>query len=577
MNKQERFFSKPTEVAHRQYEALRAVIMDKIPASDTAKKYGYSVKTIYALMRDFKLGKLSFFPVVKHGPKQRQTPEATRQLVLNFREKNLSAKDISIRLARLGHKCSTRTIARILADACIPRLQRRTLAERGLTVKNAVIPERSAPLNFKTLKPFHYDCPVAGVFFFLPYIIESGILKILQKCKLPKSSDINAEQACLSMLLLKLIGSERLSHISAYDHEPGFGLFAGLNFLPKATYMATYSCRTSETVLLEFQEQIIKLFKKNYPGFYQSDFINLDFHSIPHFGEESRMEKVWCGTRGKAVKGANTLFAQDGDSNAIIYTCADILRKNEATEILKFVDYLKSVQQEINETLVFDCKLTSYLVLDQLATDKIKFITLRKRTKKLIDLTEKIPDKDWKKLYIPIPKRKQKACRVHVSEITLPKCTLPAKQIIVTGHGRSKPTYIITNNLDLELKDILIVYAKRWHIEQKFAELVSFFNLNALSSPLMIRIHFDILWTIIADTIYHRFAQDLPRFERERADTLFRHFVNMPGQVAYDGQEFVVKIRKRSHTPILLGVDCLQENVNVPWLENKPLRIEWTA
>ena len=93
--------------------------------------------------------------------------------------------------------------------------------------------------------------------------------------------------------------------------------------------------------------------------------------------------------------------------------------------------------------------------------------------------------------------------------------------------------------------------------------------------PVILRI--DILWTIIADTIYHRFAQDLPRFERERADTLFRHFVNMPGQVAYDGQKFVVKIRKRSHTPILLGVDCLQENVNVPWLENKPLRIEWTA
>ena len=227
--------------------------------------------------------------------------------------------------------------------------------------------------------------------------------------------------------------------------------------------------------------------------------------------------------------------------------------------------------------LVFDCKLTSYQVLDNLSAEGIQFITLRKRTKKLIEFTETLPDKEWIKLYIPIPKRKHKACLVHVSEITLPNCSRPVKQIIVTKHGRAQPTYIITNNLQLSLKDILIVYAKRWHIEQKFAELVAFFNLNALSSPLMIRIHFDILWTIIADTLYRIFAQDLPRFEHERANTLFRRFVNMPGQVIYDGTEFIIKIRKRAHTPILLSVDRLQENIALPWLDGRSMRIEWTA
>lgn len=93
----------------------------------------------------------------------------------------------------------------------------------------------------------------------------------------------------------------------------------------------------------------------------------------------------------------------------------------------------------------------------------------------------------------------------------------------------------------------------------------------------MIRIHFDILFTVIADTFYHRFANDLPRFENERAHSLSRHFIDMPGQVVYDGNEFVIKIRKRAHTPILLGVKKLQNNVTVPWLNNKPLRIEWTA
>ena len=563
--------------SHRQYEAIRAIIVDKKSATEVAKQYKYSINTIYSLVRDFKSGKLSFFKTEQLGPTDRRMPAQIRELAINYRKENLSAKDIKSRLEQNGYQCSVRTVERILADANIPKLNRRTFTELGRTTKNTIIPERSAALDFDNLKPFSCDCPTAGVFFFLPYLIESGILDIVKQSSLPESSDINAGQACLSMLLLKIIGSERLSHIKTYDHEPGFGVFAGLNFLPKKSFMNTYSCRTSDELLQNFQQQLMVLFQKNYPSFYQSNFINLDFHSIPHFGECSKMEKVWCGARGKALKGANTIFAQDGESNAILYTRADILHKNEPEEIKKFVTYWKTIKSKINETLVFDCKLTTYGVLDDLAKDNVRFITLRKRTQALIANTEKIPEKEWQKMYLPIPKRKHKSCKVYVSQITLPKCKLPVKQIIVTGHGRAKPTYVITNNMDLSVKDILIVYAKRWHIEQKFAELVSFFNLNALSSPLMIRIHFDILWTMIADTLYHRFSQDLPRFEHEQADSIFRKFIDMPGRVVYNGKEFVIKIRKRAHTPVLLGIKQLQKEIKIPWIDNRPLRIEWTA
>lgn len=93
----------------------------------------------------------------------------------------------------------------------------------------------------------------------------------------------------------------------------------------------------------------------------------------------------------------------------------------------------------------------------------------------------------------------------------------------------------------------------------------------------MIRIHFDLLWTVIADTLYHRFSRDLPRFEHERANTLFGRFIDMPGKIFYDGKEFIVKIRKRAHTPILKGISKLEKGIEVPWLDGKKLRIEWTA
>ncbi len=380
------------------------------------------------------------------------------------------------------------------------------------------------------------------------------------------------------MLLLKLIGSERLSHIDNYNHEPGLALFAGLTVMPKTSYMVTYSCRTSQTLLDNFQENLMKRFQTIYPQFYKSNYINLDFHSIPHYGTESQMEKVWVGAKHQVMKGANTLFAQDSQSNVILYTKGDVLRSNETEEINHFVDYWKSVRSRaVQETLVFDCKLTSYKVLDDLNRKGIKFITLRKRSKSLLNFTNKLPESDWKKMYVPIPKRKNKKCRVYESQVTLKKGYLPLRQIIIKDHGRAEPTFIITDDDDLAIKEVLIIYAKRWRIENKLAELAAFFNLNALSSPLMVRIHFDLLWTMIADTLYHRFTQDLPRFEHKRANTIFRRFVDMPGKVTYDGNEFIVKIRKRAHTPILMGIQALTDGIRVPWLDEKKLRIVWTA
>ena len=168
MNKLKRFFDKPKAPLHRQYEALRSIFVDKNPAAIVAKKYGYSISTIYSLARDFKSGKLSFFQTKKPGPIGRKMPKHMRQLVLNCRKENLSAKDIRARLELASYKCSIRTVERVLADANIPKVQRRTHAELGKSLKNTAIPQRSSPIDFDSTKPFRYDCPVAGVFFFLP-------------------------------------------------------------------------------------------------------------------------------------------------------------------------------------------------------------------------------------------------------------------------------------------------------------------------------------------------------------------------------------------------------------------------
>jgi transposase len=571
------YFRNPISQRQKQYEAVRAVVLETQPPEIVAKIFGYKTSTIYSLIRDAKAGKIKLFPIVKKGPQQRRTSPEVQERIIVLRKQGLSSPDIQSCLAEEGIKSSAKTVERFLKDKGFGKLKRRTNKQLGKSITKRILPDRAALLDFSELEPFNIDCPSVGVFFFLPYILESEILDVVRACKLPESSDIRATQACLSMLLLKLIGCDRLSHIGAYDQEPGFGIFAGLNILPKPTYMNTYSCRCAEIQLMELQNQVISTLRNKYPDFYSSNFINLDFHSIPHYGDESEMEKVWCGAKGKSMNGANTIFAQDSQSNAIIYTRADILRNEESSEVKKFVAYWKSIKGNVDETLVFDCKFTTYDVLDDLATDGIKFITLRKRYASLIKETMELLKEKWKKVYVPIPKRKHQRVSVYESEVKLKGCQNTFRQIIIKDHGRSKPTFILTNNNQLTLETILEVYAKRWRIENKLAELVAFFNLNALSSPIMIRIHFDVLWTIIADTLYHRFAHDLRRFEKALAPQLFRKFIDMPGRVVYDGNKFEIKIRKRAHTPILKEVKKLQTPIYVPWLDGKPVEIIWTA
>lgn len=571
------YFKNPPTQRQKQYDAIRAIVFEKQSIEMVAKKYHYRHSTIYALLRDAKARKIELFPFVQKGPQQKRTPSDVQKKIIAYRKQRLSTPDIQSRLAQESINLSVSTVERVLKHAGFGKLKRRTNKELGKTLKGKIIAERAQELNFSELEKFHVDCPNVGVFFFIPYILESGILDLVKKCKLPQSSDIGVTQACLSMLLLKLIGGKRLSNIGSYDKEPGLGVFAGLNILPKPTYMCTYSCRCSEAQLMDLQHKVVSLFQEKYPDFYENRFINLDFHSIPHYGDESEMEKVWCGAKGKTMKGANTIFASDGISNAIVYTRADILRREEADEINKFVEYWQSIKGNVAETLVFDCKFTTYRILDDLTNKKVKFITLRKRYAKLMKETEELPKEDWKKVYVPIPKRKHKMVSVCENRVRLKDCKNTFRQIIVKDHGRSKPTFILTNNTELPLQTILEVYARRWRIENKLAELVAFFNLNALSSPLMIRIHFDVLWSMIADTLYHRFTKDLRRFENNLAPTVFKKFIDVPGRVVYDGDKFLIKIRKRGHTPVLLGVEKLQSPFRVPWLNGKSIEIIWTA
>jgi hypothetical protein len=164
---------------------------------------------------------------------------------------------------------------------------------------------------------------------------------------------------------------------------------------------------------------------------------------------------------------------------------------------------------------------------------------------------------------------------VNESRVRLPGYPREIRQIIMRGNGHEKPTFLITNDDDSPIEVLVSRYAQRWNIENSIAEAVKFFSLNALSSPILVKVHFDVVLTMIADTLYYLLASRLRGFEECNAPRIFRHFIRGKGQITVGADEVVVRFPKRAHNPVLRSVDWQQLPHRASWLGNRRLRFVW--
>jgi hypothetical protein len=558
----EKFFLHPVHEWQRRYEALRASFVDRLPAKVVADRFGYSVSYMNLLRHLFANEKIDFSEPVPEGKTRRHRIDAaTRTKICNWRDNRLSAGEITQLLSEEGIEVSVRTIERILAEEGYPRLPRRTRLKLGMTVKGAQVPAVAQQIRLADITQRPFESEAAGIFLFAPFIEKLNLAKVVQEAGLPGTKMIPALSYFMSFLTLKLLGTERYAHITEHAFDKGPGLFAQLNVLPKCTAISTYSYGLDGVHLLRLQQGFVKQAVKL--RLYEGNIINLDFHTIPHFGEESVLQEHWAGARNKRMKGALTLFAQDAASKLILYTAADIKREEADDQVISFLSFWKKVRRGIKPTFVFDSKFTTYPKLSALNQQGIRFITLRRRGKNMLDGIEAL--ESWKRIHIPHAKRKYPNPLIHESFITLPDYEGDLRQLILRGNGREKPAFLISNDFDTPSELLVGNYARRWRVENVISEAVKFFNLNALSSPILIKVHFDVIMTMIADTLYTMLAQKLRGFESCDAAKIHRLFVKGKGKVTIKGNNITVAFPRKAHNPILRAA---------PW-HNLPKALSW--
>ena len=568
----EKYFLHPAHEWQRRYEAIRASFVERLPARVVAERFGYTAAYIHLLRHQFTHGKIDFSEPVSEGKTNRRgVNSALRLKVCNWRRYNLSAGEITQLLSEEGVEISIRTIERVLAEEGFPKLPRRSKLKIGLTVKGAEVPSVSQAVTISELERKPFECEDAGVFLFAPFIESLNMQEIVRKAGLPGTKSIPAISYFLSFLALKLLGTERYAHVGDHAFNPGLGLFSGLNVIPKCTSMSTYSYGLDSIHIERLQEAFVR--QAHRLRLYDGNIINMDFHTVPHFGDESVLEKHWAGARGKVMKGALTLFAQDAGSKLILYTAADIKREESDDQVISFLSFWKKIRRGVKPTLIFDSKFTTYSRLSYLNAHGIKFITLRRRGKNLLDEVNDLGP--WKRINIAHAKRKYPNPLVNESFITLREYDGQLRQVIVRGNGHEKPAFLITNDFDSPMELLVGNYARRWRVENGISEAVNFFHLNSLSSPILTKVHFDVAMTMIADTLYSMLAGKLRGFEYCDAQKIYRHFVRGKANIDIGNGNITVTFPRKAHNPILRAVPWKLMPESLSWMNGARLNLKF--
>ena len=297
---------------------------------------------------------------------------------------------------------------------------------------------------------------------------------------------------------------------------------------------------------------------------------NLDFHSVPYYGEHPAVQKHFVSMRSRRQPSVLVFLAQDADGHAFCYSNADLRKGDEPDEVFRFIDFWKRTHGTLPPHLVFDSKLTTHRGLARIDDLQIAFITLRRRSSTLLKEIVLLPRSAWRTVELDVPTRKYRTPRYVEQAVTLAGRRF--RQLFVQDLGHEDPTILLTNDPGPP-KALITRYAQRMLIENALSDAVRFFHMNALSSAVGIKVDFDMALLVIASGLYRLLAErvrgprdaqappDLPRPRRHACD----------GQNTNDDVE--VSFHRRSHLPIVMASGLMDHPVAVPWSGGRRLRL----
>ena len=564
-----RFFKQPSHPRQRMYEALRAYFIEARASHEVARAFGYSAGSFRVLCHQFRRDPSPrFFASPKPGPREQPKKSKAHELAVALRKQNRSVYEIAEALKEHQTPLSPTAVREVLRAEGFARLPRRLDEERP--ARPGPTPEPVADVRVFSLVPgTQFTTRCGGLFLFLPELVRLQAQTLAGAAPLPGSVMIPRAQALLATLALKLWSIERKSHVMALVTDPGLALFCGLNAIPKKSYLSEYSSRLDHARTISLIAAWHRAVAKD--ELFSAESFNLDFHSVPYYGEDPQLERHYVSMRSRRQPSVLAFLAQDAAGRAFCYSNADLRKGEEAEEIMRFVAFWKKHHGEYPRHMVFDSRLTTFAHLARLDHLGIAFITLRRRSPSLLSEIEQLAPGAWRRITLDVPGRKYKTPRVFEQPVKLAGAAF--RQLFVTDLGHEEPTILITNERHTTHAKLLTRYAQRMLIENALSDAVRFFHMDALSSAVGLKVDFDMALLVIASGLYRLLAQRMRGYAEAQARHIFRDLIDPPADVSIAEHQVHVHFHRRAHLPIIIASGILNASVKVPWWHNHTLRM----
>ena len=542
-----------------------------MPGPEVARRFGYTLGSFHQLVHQFRRGpRRKFF--AEPAPRGAKASDAVREQIIRLRKQNLSVYDISEALKKDGVGRTSVAVAAVLKKEGFAKLPRRKDEERPPSTKPTAADRADA--RALSLEPRTFRTKFGGLFLFLPALAAMGFDRVIGKCGLPGTQAVPAAHALRSLLALKLFGTQRHTHVMSAVLDEGLALFAGLNVVPKRSFLAEYSGRIAPACYAKLMRQWFDAMQGL--GLEHGSSFDLDFHTIPFHGDDALMQKHYISKRSRKQKGILAFLAQDGDRRFFCYANSDLRKEQQNDEILRFVEFWKKRTGKLPEELIFDSKLTTYANLNKLNRRDIQFITLRRRTPQLVQELAARPPSAWRRIELEGVSRIYRTPRILDERVTLTDYEGPLRQITVADLGHEEPTLLVTNQLSRSPAKLIGRYAQRMLIENNIEDGVNFFHMDALSSAVALKVNCDLQLTLMASSLYRYLGQRIGNgYEIVKSRHLFNDFVDATGTILVDEKAIMVQFQKRAHNPLLVAAGFDGIETRVPWLGNRHLRFQF--
>ncbi|MGH2942307.1 MAG: hypothetical protein ACRDLN_06010 [Solirubrobacteraceae bacterium] len=561
------FFTAPGAVAQRQYEALRAYFVEDASAAEVAQRFGYAASTVVAMVRDFTPDADAFFVDRRPGPRVAPAKLAARDEVLRLRAAGHSVTEIAAALAATATPLNRTGVWELLLDEGHERLAPRVPGERGAPVRDD--PPRTRVLRWPE-QPVTLRSDYAGLLLLLPGLVALDLPGAVAAAKFPGTREVPALSSVLSLLALKAIGRRRVSHVDDVCSDPALAAFAGLESLPKATSLGSYSYRLSRAHDKALLGGLARAMTKTAQS--TGDDFDLDFHAIMHFGDDVALQTHYVPRRSQRTEAVLSFFAHDSETRNLVYADATCTKADQAGQAIAFARHWQQATGKAPQLLVLDSKVTTGAGLAELHGADLTFITLRARNAKLTTTLEALPDSAWTQITLDRRGAYSKP-EVHEQDVTVRGCPHPLRQIAVRGLGHDHPTLILTNDRISTPKKIVGRYAKRMRIEQRLAESIRSFHLDALSSAVALNVDLDTTLTVWAAATYDALRHKLPGYEGATPDTIWRRFINTSGQITIAPDHVTCRLNSRTYSPVMRTANL--PTTEIPWWNARHLHLQF--